>query len=78
MALPFKLPPISLIDRYTNEVRHNFRQSSIMVSFHPDDFDLPLRVRKLADIGEKAPVFARKTAEIEIREDVAEENQPPE
>lgn len=78
--VPFSavLPCISLVDGYSDEVRHYFRQPSIMVSFYPDDFDLPLRVRELANVGEKAPVFARKTAEVEIREDVAEENQPPE
>jgi hypothetical protein len=78
--MPFSavLPCISLVNGYSDKVRHHFRQSSIVVSLDPDDFDLPLRVRELANVGEKAPVFARKTAEVEIREDVADENQPPE
>jgi hypothetical protein len=57
-------------------VGHNVRQSFIVVAFDPHDFDLPLTIGELANVGEKLPVLAVQAAKVQVREDVAQENEP--
>lgn len=77
VPLSGKLPYKSLVHRNTDQVRHEFRQSKIVISFDPDDFDSSFGIGELADVGEELPVVAGKPREIEIGKDVAEQDQPP-
>src|SRR4029077_15635411 len=48
------------------------------ISFDPDDLQITLRIRELADVTEKFPVLFGQPAEIQVGEDVAQQNQPAE
>jgi hypothetical protein len=47
----------------------------VMVPLNPHDLPSLLRIRETADAGEKIPVFAFKAPEVEVRKDVAEQDQ---
>jgi hypothetical protein len=47
----------------------------VMVSLNPHDLPSLLRIRETADAGEKIPVFAFEAPEVEVRKDVAEQDQ---
>lgn len=70
------LPHITLIDRHADHMRHQVRQSVIVIPFHPDHFHAALGVGKLADMREKFPMLAGQAAKIEIGEDITEQHQP--
>jgi hypothetical protein len=75
MADALIVPNILLVDRDAHQVRKYGGDAVVVVSFHPHDFDLALRIRKLADIREKVPVLFLEPAEVEIAEDIAEKDQ---
>ena len=70
------LPHIFLIDANADKVRHDLRKAVIMVPFHPHHFDFTFGVRKFPNISEKAPMLFFKTAEVEVGENVAQQNEP--
>src|SRR5579863_9723830 len=69
------LPRILLVDLYSDKVRHDVGESLVVVAFHPDDFNISLGVGELADVAEELPVFLGKTAEVEVGENVAEQDE---
>jgi len=75
MALALIVPYVLLVYRNTNQVRHEFCQAMVMVSFHPDDFNVMFGVRELADVRKKLPMLFGEPPEIEVREDVSQENE---
>lgn len=75
VALAFVFPDVALVDRYADEVGHDLRKSLIVISFDPDDLYFALWVGELADAGEKFPMVAGETAEIEVAEDIAEKDE---
>src|SRR5258708_25773425 len=75
MALAGKFPDILLVNRYANQMRHDFRQSMIVIALHPDHFNPMARIRKLADVPEKLPLLFRQAAKVEVAENVAQKDQ---
>jgi hypothetical protein len=73
---PAITPRIVLIHAYTDQVRHDVRQSVVVISLDPDNFNFSLRIRQLADVAEKLPVFLRKSRKIQVGEDIAQQYQP--
>ena len=69
-------PGIFLIDGDPDQVRHELRQAAVVIALDPDHLDAALRVRELADVGQKAPVLTPEAPEVQIGEYVAEQNQP--
>jgi len=76
VALPVIGPHVALKNGNSYKVGHDVRQSLIVVAFDPHDFDLPLTIGELANVGEKLPVLAVQAAKVQVREDVAQENEP--
>jgi len=77
MTLTLILPHVTLVDRNTDQVGHQVRETSIMIALHPDHFDLTLRIGKLANIRQKLPVLAGEAAKIEIGKNIAQQHQAP-
>jgi hypothetical protein len=69
------LPNITLVDRHSDQVRHDVGQTLIVVAFDPNHFHLTFWVGELANAGEELPMFAGKTAEIEVGKDISQQNQ---
>jgi len=78
VLLPAVVPRVFLENLHAHQVRHHIGEAEIVIPFHPNHFHTAFRIRKLADIPEKLPVFFLESAEIEVGKDVAEQNQPPE
>jgi hypothetical protein len=76
VSLSLAPPHVTLVYRHTHQVRHYVRKPVVVVPLDPHDFNLSFWVGELADVGEKSPVFAREAAEIQVRENVAQQNQP--
>lgn len=47
-----------------------------MVSLDPHDFNLPFRIRELADVRKELPVIACQPAEVKVRKNVAQQDKP--
>src|SRR3954468_12516569 len=77
MPSPIERPRIFLVHAYPDQMGHDVRQSRIVVSFHPNHFDISLGIRQLADAPEELPVLFVETAEIEVGKDIAQKNEPP-
>src|SRR5258707_8996519 len=75
--MPFALifPDILLVHGHAHQMRHDFRESVIVIAFHPDHFNSMTRIRKLADVAQKLPMLFGQAAEIEVAENVAQKNQ---
>ena len=71
-------PDILPIHRDTNQVRQQIREPMIVIALNPHHFNVALGIRKLADAGEKLPMFFLKATKIQIAEDVAQQDQPAE
>jgi hypothetical protein len=56
-------------------MRHDVRQSVVMVSFHPDHFHIPFGIGKLANVTKKTPVFFGQTAKVKVGKNVSKKNQ---
>lgn len=74
VALALIVPYVLLIYRDTDQMRHQLSQAVIMVSFHPDHFNVMLGIRELADIRKKLPVLFGEPPEIEVCEDVSKKD----
>jgi hypothetical protein len=59
-------------------MRHHIREATIVIPFDPYDFNSSLGIGKLADAGEELPMVAVEPAEIEVRENVAQQDQSSE
>ncbi len=70
------LPGVLLINPHAHQVRHDVGKAVVMVALDPNDFNIPLGVRELADIAEKLPVLFGQPGKVEVGEDVAKKNQP--
>src|SRR6185437_16018005 len=49
------IPLIFLVNLHADQVRHDLRQTMVVVPFHPDHFNVVLRVGQLANVAEKLP-----------------------
>jgi hypothetical protein len=78
MLEPGIFPPVLLVHAHANQMRHYVSQADIVIPFDPHHFNFSLGIRELADQPEKLPVFFFQSAEIQVREDVAKKDQPPE
>ncbi len=78
VALAFVFPDELLVDRDADQVRHDLRESMIVVPFDPHDLNAAFRVRQLADVREELPVALGEAAEVEIAKDVTEKNETTE
>jgi hypothetical protein len=70
-----KIPFILLIDIDTDQVGHHVGKAMIVIPLNPNHRDAALRIRQLANIAEKLPVFFLKTTEIQIAENIAQQDQ---
>ena len=75
---PCILPRVFLINLYAHQGGHDFRQTLVVVAFHPHHFDVAFGIGELADQAEKLPLLFAEPAKIQIGENVAQENEPPE
>src|SRR5262249_25378356 len=57
------------------QVRHDLSQAVVVVSFHPDHFNVMLGIGELADVRKKLPMLFGEPPEIEVRENVSQENE---
>jgi hypothetical protein len=71
-----EFPGVVLIDLNADQVRHNVGQSVVVIALDPDDFNVSLGIRELADIAQKLPVVFGEPGKIEVGEDVAQQDQP--
>lgn len=76
VPLALKAPDVALVNRNADQVRHDVREATVVIALDPDDLDLSLGVRQLANTGKKLPMVAGQAAEIQVREDIAEQDQP--
>ena len=58
MPLVRILPDITLVDRHSDQVRHDVGEALIVVSFDPNHFHLTFWIGELANAGEELPMFA--------------------
>jgi len=70
-----KIPLVLLVDIDTDQVGHHIGKTMIVIPFNPDHRDAALRIRQLANIAEKLPVFFLKAAKIQIAKNVAQQDQ---
>src|SRR5215469_15020682 len=78
VALSQVFPLVLLVYANAYQVRHHFRQSQVVVAFHPNHFNVVLGVRKLADIAQELPVLLGQPAEVQVGKDVTQQDQPAE
>jgi len=71
-------PDITLENRDSHKVGHDFGESFVMVAFHPNDLDVAFAIGEFANAGEKLPMIAIQAGEVEVREDIAQKNQAAE
>jgi len=76
MALAAVFPCVFLIDRYAHQVRHDFSESVVMISFDPDDLDAMAWIGEFADVSEELPVLLGEATKIQVGKDIAQQNQP--
>ena len=69
------LPHIALIDRHANQMRHQVRQTAVMIAFHPYHFHMALGIGKFANVGEELPMLTGKTAKVEVGKNISEQHQ---
>jgi hypothetical protein len=70
-------PRVALVNANPNQVRHDVGQPVIVIAFYPDNLDVALGIRKLANVAKKLPMFFGQAREVEIGKNVAQQNQPP-
>jgi hypothetical protein len=70
-----KIPFVLLIDIDAHQMGHHVRKAMIVIPLNPDHRNSAFRIRQLADVAEKLPVFFLKPAEIQIAENIAQQNQ---
>ena len=72
---PTKFPNVFLIHTNADQVRHQLRKSVVVIALDPDNFYMPLGVRKFADVSEELPVLFFQAAEIQVGKNVSEQNE---
>jgi hypothetical protein len=77
VSQPGVLPRKVLVDLYSDQMRHHVGQTMVVVPFDPDYLDLTFGIGKFADVTQEAPVLFSETAEVQVREDIAQKNQSP-
>ncbi len=75
VSLAAVLPHITFVDRHTHQVRHHFRQTVVVIPFHPHNPPALPGVGEPSDAGKEVPVLAFEPTEVEVREDVAEQDE---
>src|SRR5436305_325589 len=70
-----EIPFVLLVDINTDQMRHHVGKTMIVIPFNPDHRDPAFRIRELADVTEKLPVFFFKAAKIQVAENVPEQDQ---
>src|SRR5262245_18501349 len=78
MPQPSIVPNVVLIDLHAHQVRHDVGQSEVVIALHPHNFNLAFWIGELANRAKELPVCVLEATEIQVREDVPQENQPPE
>jgi hypothetical protein len=73
---PCVLPGVTLVNPHAHQMRHDVSEAVVVISFHPDHFNVAFGIRELADVAQKLPVIFRQAGEIEIGEDIAQKDQP--
>jgi hypothetical protein len=76
MAQSLVLPGIVLINADANQMRHDVGETVIVIALDPDDFDVALGIRQLANVAEKPPVLLGEAGKVEISKNVAQQDQP--
>ena len=69
-----KIPFILLVDVNADQMGHHVGKTMIVISLNPNHRDSAFRIRQLANVAEKLPVFFLEPAEIEIAENIAQQN----
>jgi hypothetical protein len=67
------MPLVFLVNLNSNQVRHNLRQSVVVVSFDPDHLDGALGIGEFADVTEELPMLFLKPTKIQIAENITEQ-----
>lgn len=67
-----KIPFVLLVDIDTDQVGHHVGQTMVVIPLNPNHRDAAFRIRELADVTKKLPVFFLKAAEIQIAENIAQ------
>src|SRR6266851_2150368 len=75
MTQSAKFPGILLIDSDADQVRHDLRESVVVIAFYPNHFYVPLGIRKLANVSKELPMLFFQAAEIQVRKNITEQNQ---
>jgi hypothetical protein len=70
-----KIPFVLLVDVDAHQMRHHVGKTMIVIPLNPDYCDPAFRIRQLANVAEKLPVFFLKAAEIQIAENIAQQDQ---
>ena len=78
MLPPGKDPFILLVDANSDQVRHDFSESLVVVALDPNYLDGSFGIRQLADASQEFPMFFVQAPEVQVRENVAQQNEPPE
>ncbi len=68
-------PLIFLIDLDAHEMGHDFAQAMVVIALNPNYFHAAFRVRQLANVAEKLPVFFLEAAEVEVAEYIAQKDE---
>ncbi len=66
VSLAVILPNVALVDRNTDQVRHQVGEAGVVVPLDPHHFHPALGIGKLANVGEEFPVLAGEAAKIKI------------
>ena len=69
-----KIPFVLLVNINTDQVGHHVTKTVIVIPLNPNHRDAAFRIRQLANVAEKLPVFFLEPAEIEIAENIAQQN----
>jgi hypothetical protein len=72
---PSIVPDVLLVNTHADQVRHDIGEPVVVIAFDPDDFDVALGIRELANVSQKLPVIFGEAGEIEVGEDVTEQDQ---
>src|SRR5215831_13441495 len=67
------MPLVFLVNLNSNQVRHNLRQSVVVVSFDPDHLDGALGIGEFAYVTEELPMLFLKPTKIQIAENITEQ-----
>jgi hypothetical protein len=71
-------PLVLLVDRYADEVRHQVRESEVVIAFHPYHFHVALGIGQLANVGEELPMLFLQPSKVQVVDDVAQQDETAE